>query len=305
MGMSYYQDSISKVLKEFSESISSNFDKEQIKKLNASLAQQFAFALQKVTENISSQFFTEEMKNYIVEAKKSEKLSQSEFETKYSYEMEVCKQLGRAGWVISEFSNPRQVQEWYTFLSNKDEAKILAYFEGDNGYILNSIFENLEPRYCAEPYLRYFSKAKYYFEQEEHMTSAMYLVALVEARINELMNYPKKARYKQKYSTVGFENHLQKEFSKIGTFFTKRFLFLDMYPSIIEFLNRLFVDGKYTFENKVEPPYVNRNWLLHGMSCRVIKRYECIQLFNALSVIEFVFSTSNRLDRTEEGEKNG
>lgn len=40
---------------------------------------------------------------------------------------------------------------------------------------------------------------------------------------------------------------------------------------------------------------VNRNWLLHGKSCRVIERYECIQLFNALSVIEFVFSISNRL----------
>ena len=32
------------------------------------------------------------------------------------------------------------------------------------------------------------------------MTSAMYLVAVViEARTNELMNYPKGTRYKQKY----------------------------------------------------------------------------------------------------------
>lgn len=60
--------------------------------------------------------------------------------------------------------------------------------------------------------------------------------------------------------------------------------------TVIEFLNRLFVDGEYTFKKKVEPPYINRNWILHGRSCRLIERYECIQLFNALSVIEFVFS---------------
>ena len=75
---------------------------------------------------------------------------------------------------------------------------------------------------------------------------------------------------------------------------------MDMYPSIIGFLNRLFVDGKYSFENGVEPPYINRNWILHGKSCRVIERYECIQLFNELSVIEFVFSISNRLNEIDE-----
>lgn len=40
----------------------------------------------------------------------------------------------------------------------------------------------------------------------------MYLVAVIEARTNELMNYPKGTRYKQKYSMEGFEDHLQVEF---------------------------------------------------------------------------------------------
>lgn len=158
----------------------------------------------------------------------------------------------------------------------------------------------MEDKYCAEPNQRYFSKAKSFFEQKDYMTSAMYIVALIEARTNELMNYPKGTRYKQKYSREGFRNYLQTEFRKTDSFFTKRFLFLDMYPSIIEFLNRLFVDGEYTFENEVEPPYINRNWLLHGRSYRTIERYECIQLFNALSVMEFVFSCNSMLDIVEE-----
>ena len=80
------------------------------------------------------------------------------------------------------------------------------------------------------------------------MTAAMYLVALLESRTNDYMNYP-----------------------------------------LIEFLNRLFVDGIYTLDSKNEPPYINRNWLLHGKCTRNIERFECVQLLNALSVIEFVF----------------
>jgi hypothetical protein len=68
----------------------------------------------------------------------------------------------------------------------------------------------------------------------------------------------------------------------------QRYYFLNAYPSLIAYLNRLFVDGEYTFENKIEPPYINRNWLLHGMSYRNIERYECIQILNALDVIESI-----------------
>ena len=296
--MSFYQDNMANLMKEFVKSVDDNFDKKQIQNLTASL-QQFNLALKKATENISLNFFTEEMQNYIAEMKESEKLSQSEFEAKYSYEIEVCKKLGRAGWVVSEHSNPRKVKEWYDLLMNQDDTEISTYFEGDNGCILSNIFRGLEKKYCVEPNQRYYSKAKCFFEQEDYMTSSMYLVALLEARTNELMNYPKGTRYKQKYSEEGFENHLQTEFDKVDSFFTKRYLFLDVYPSIIEFLNRLFVDGKYTFENGVEPPYINRNWLLHGRSYRMIERYECIQLFNALSAIEFAFSLSNKLDVVE------
>lgn len=111
--MSFYQDNMANLMKEFVKSVDDNFDKKQIQNLTASL-QQFSLALKKATENISLNFFTEEMQNYIAEMKESEKLSQSEFEAKYSYEIEVCKKLGRAGWVVSEHSNPRKVKEWYS-----------------------------------------------------------------------------------------------------------------------------------------------------------------------------------------------
>lgn len=49
------------------------------------------------------------------------------------------------------------------------------------------------------------------------------------------------------------------------------------------------MDDPYKFENGIEPPYLNRNWLMHGQMNRSIERYECIQILNALSVIEFMF----------------
>ncbi len=293
--MDFYKENLRNLLKKFDDLFSKNIDKDKLASLHAPLVQ-FRSDLQKITSNVSFHFLTEEMKNYIDEAKANENLSQSEFEGKYSYEMEVCKQLGRAGWVVSEHSNPRVIKEWYDFLLHQDEKKISTYFEG-NGCILVNILKKLEQEYRTAPYKIYYSNAKYYFDREEYMTSAMYLVSLIDVRINTLMNYPKNIRYNwQKYSVEGFGNHLQTEFIKTNFFFTKRFLFLDMYPSLIEFLNRLFVDGEYAFGKNTEPPYINRNWLLHGRSSRVIERYECIQLFNALSVVEFVFSISNRLN---------
>ena len=64
--MSFYQDNMANLMKEFVKSVDDNFDKKQIQNLTASL-QQFSLALKKATENISLNFFTEEMQNYIAE----------------------------------------------------------------------------------------------------------------------------------------------------------------------------------------------------------------------------------------------
>ena len=63
MDMEFYQDRISKLLKELRESLACNFDNEQVERLNASL-QQFGSALKNVTENISLQFLNEEWLTY-------------------------------------------------------------------------------------------------------------------------------------------------------------------------------------------------------------------------------------------------
>lgn len=290
--MNLRMDGINKFIDEFSEIAKVNLDLVQFEKLNEPL-KELSKKLHDVVEDVSCVFLTEEMKKYIDETKANENLSQNEFEDKYACEIEVCKKLGNSGWVVSEYSNPRKISEWYELLKNSNEQEIMTYFEGDNGCILWNIFRKMGNRYESSDRV-YWVNGKDYFDKEDYMTSAMYLVALIEVRTNKLMKYPKGTKYKQKYSGEGFEEHLATEFEKNNFFLKKRFLFLEMYPSIIEFLNRLFVDGEYTFEKGLEPPYINRNWLLHGRSSRTIERFECIQLFNALSAIEFVFDIANR-----------
>lgn len=283
------QDRINELLKQLGSLMNCNINREQIEKMNNSV-EQFVDVLQNMAKNLPTLVLNENMKNFIEETKVDEKLSQEEFVKKYSYEVEVCRKLGRAGWVVSDHSNPREIKEWYSLLDERRDIEIVSYFEGNEGNILCSIFRNMEHKYTEEPYKKYYSKAKYYFDNKDYMASSMFLVALIEARMNKLMDYAEGTRYTERFKQKAFREHLQKEFYTTDSVFTKRHLFLDMYPSVIEFLNRLFVNGKYSFEKGIEPPYVNRNWLLHGRNCRTIERYECIQLFNALSTIEFVFS---------------
>lgn len=261
---------------------------QQIKLISDSLLQ-VSNMFQNAEFIINTSWFSDEMIAFIEETKESNQLSQKDFEERYFAEMQICKELGRAGWVISEHSNPREISEWYQLLKVDPEG-IVKYFDAEEESRIQKICRKLGRTYNEQPYQRYFERAINFFDKKDYMTSAMYLVALLEVRVNMLMKYPSNIKkYSQKFSSEGFEQYLQETFKNKNSFFVKRILFLEMYPSIIEFLNRTFVDGEYTFKTGNEPDYVNRNWILHGRSIREVQRYECIQLINALSAIEFVF----------------
>ena len=238
---------------------------------------------------------SEEVKEFILEAKESESLSEEEFEKKYGEEFEVCKTLGEHGWVVSGHSNPRYIKNWYKALIEGEPEKILYFFEEDEDRVIKSITTNLERKYADPVNRNYYLRGIKAFQDNDYMTSAMYLVGLLETRVNTLVQFPPRTKYREKFSDKGFIDVKQEQFAESTSFFTKRYYFLDVYPSLIAFLNRLFVDGEYTFEKGVEPPYINRNWLLHGKCCRDIDRFECIQLLNALETIENVLGNKKEI----------
>lgn len=261
-----------------------------IKTITGSRSQLADFSV--LTKQLESVFMgfelSDETRAFIAEAKASEKLSEEDFEEKYGEEICVCKTLGLNGWVVSGHANPREIQEWYNSLvSETKHKKAIEFFERDNCRVTKRIISDLEKAYIDPANTNYFSRGIKAFENEDYMTTAMYLVALLDVRINKLVNFPSGVRhYSQKFSDAGFADVKQSQFEETASFFTKRYYFLDVYPSLIAFLNRLFVDGEYRFEDGIEPPYINRNWILHGRCSRKIERYECIQVLNALDVIE-------------------
>lgn len=231
-------------------------------------------------------------KNYQQEVRETEGLTEAEFEEKYRSEIEWSEKFGKNGWVISEHSNPADIKNWEQLLC-EGEAKVAEFFDGEDIVILDVIIEGLQEKYVSDETQLYFKNGIQAFENEDYMTAAMYLLALLDNRVNELVDFPnQRMSYRVKYSNDGFANQKAEDFRQLTEkrgFMSKKIYFLEMYPSLIAYLNRIFIDGLYKFENGIEPPYLNRNWLMHGRMNRSIERYECIQILNALSVIEFMF----------------
>ena len=236
--------------------------------------------------------FAEMLKNYQQEVRVTEGLTEAEFEEKYRSEIEWSEKFGKNGWVISEHSNPADIRNWEQLL-REGEAKVAEFFDGEDIVILDVIIEGLQEKYVSDETQLYFKNGMQAFENEDYMTAAMYLLALLDNRVNKLVDFPNQhMSYKVKYSNSGFANQMAEDFRQLTEkrgFMSKKIYFLEMYPSLIAYLNRIFIDGSYKFEKGIEPPYLNRNWLMHGRMNRSIERYECIQILNALSVIEFMF----------------
>ena len=88
----------------------------------------FSRFLEQLSEVIPSFHLSEEVREFIQEAKESESLSEEEFEKRYGEEFEVCKVLGSNGWVVSGHSNPRYIKNWYRALIEGEPDKFICFF---------------------------------------------------------------------------------------------------------------------------------------------------------------------------------
>lgn len=241
----------------------------------------------------------EMLQNYEQYVRANEGLSEEEFEEKYRDRIERSKRSGRNGWVMTQYAALDELMEWEQIFEEGEYAGE-RYFDGEGISILLEIKKELEEKYTSGAEHHYYYRGIAAFENSDYMTAAMYLFGVLDYRVSKLVKFPeKRLSNREKYSDKGFRDQKEEDFRKLSdrhSIMSKQILFLDLYPSLIEYLNRVFFDGDYTFDKGIEPPYLNRNWLLHGRVSREPQRYECIQILNALSVIEFMF------DKEEEGE---
>lgn len=67
----------------------------------------------------------------------------------------------------------------------------------------------------------------------------------------------------------------------------KFYEYLVILSSLDGYINSFFAGGK-PIEKKIEPDYLERNWLMHGMTQRTIIEVDCIKLFNTISALAFL-----------------
>ena len=210
-----------------------------------------------------------------------ESLSLNDLDTEYRSNKIICEQLGKAGWVISGKLTPNNPAEWLNEIESKGEGSIAQYFLDVD---LNEMLDNIAHYYISNPECYYINRGVTNFSSDRYTEAAMCLLAALDYRICCIT--PKDVHKKWKQcreiaSTV--RNHV---FSKTeNRVFTRIFLSINYIPSFVAYAERVFLDGEYSFKNRVEPPYLNRNWLVHGRMTRAVKRYECVQIINALNTL--------------------
>lgn len=230
-----------------------------------------------------------------------ESLSLNDLDAEYRANQRVSEQLGKSGWVISGRLTPNNPVDWLNEIKSGGEETIARYFlETD----INEMLANIVHHYISLPECIYLNQGIDNYFSGRYTEAAMFLLAVLDYRICCITpeEVRKKAKQCNEISTV-VRNRV---FIKTeGRIFARIFLSIDYIPSFVAYAKRLFLDGGYSFENKIEPPYLNRNWLMHGRMTRTVKSYECVQIINALNTlieIEEEIADTNQKEVTPNGQ---
>lgn len=211
-------------------------------------------------------------------------LSYEELNMELSKGIDLSKKLGSNGWTVNDDKTPNRIQEWLYKIESQGESSIAEEYTDSE---IENILERVKIIYSNQPEKNYLNRAIDNYYIGRYTESAMFFLAVLDYRLSMIM--PNKFRRKTKQCDEGI-NQAGKDnlFKYKGLPITKSFLIGYYVPSFTAFAKRLFDDGEYKFEKGIEPPYLNRNWLMHGRMKRTVKKYECIQIIHAFSTLEII-----------------
>lgn len=209
-------------------------------------------------------------------------LDYSSLNQSYQKRKDISEKLGANGWVISQNLTPANASEWLRKIESNGEEVILNEFSEQE---IDAMIDKGVKKFCENPERLYFEKGVENYFSGRYTETAIFWICLLDYKITKIT--PKELRKKVKQCNEGLNKAGEQLFQKAQERTATKVLFLcDYLPSFSKFATRVFVDGeKYDFDKGVEPPYLNRNWLLHGKMTRRIKRYECIQILNAINTL--------------------
>ncbi len=253
---------------------------------------QFRLIIGSNKENLSNEDFIKKQKKLL----KLSGITQSLSNKKADDIRTKCKFLGEEGWVTSPFWCPRENETWYDtwfwIAYNNQTEKITDYFLENDYSLLKSI--NGYSRFKVDRH-DWFVEAEILFEKHYYTSCAMLLTAILEESIRKC---PVEGWL---YKVTNFFDKAIN--NKIDDYYNRNLEPLNRYietvillPSIDGFIDNYF-DSGYHFgkdkegRNKEEPHFLERNWLMHGLSKRKVIESDCIKLFNVICSLNYILQT--------------
>lgn len=220
-----------------------------------------------------------------------------EFNNKRAKEIRLkCEVLGEQGWVISPFWRPYEDETWYDTwfwkIHDRLADKIADYFIEDSYLLLNQI--NAFSRFEVSR-IDWFEEAEHLFEEGHYASCAMLLTGILEEGVRKCPIEQWRWRVEVFFNdaiTTKLEDYYLRKLEPLNKYIDTILLL----PSMNGFINSYFNSG-ISFgigkdkNKKSEPSFLERNWLMHGMTKREITETDCVKLFNAICTLHYILQT--------------
>lgn len=226
-------------------------------------------------------------------------LSKDEYEKRFCKKVERAEALGKHGWVIGQHMQMGiEDKVLARFNNGESEESVVTEFLG-NRDISDIEIDLLKQTYQNTNLVFYLEQFAAVYKNQDYTSAAYYLCAILERRTRIFVNtYRNLTKLIEKGVSEEKENYFATISANRSQGALDLFVLTEYIPSLKTFLERVFEDGIYTFENGIEPPYFNRNWLVHGMLSKPVKKYQVLQIYNALDTLEVIIEAKNKLSKS-------
>lgn len=207
-----------------------------------------------------------------------------------------CNTIGANGWVYSPFieTEPHRtvtyIDDWIDAINSGEEERIEKYFTENNFLLIKKLYGRIITELINIDEYRFsfgIKEALDNFFDKRYISCAHILFSTLEGliRSNKINIWRRQiTRFYNDTTKAEFEQtDIYSKTDKIAFFIEKHLMLPSFDAAFQRFYN---LDPAHQFGNPgcVEPNYIQRDWLLHGMTNRIVTQNECIQLFNAIVV---------------------
>ena len=252
-----------------------------------------------LTQTPSITVLTQSILSNIQHQQEVREMDMDEFNELYAERIEQAKVLGAFGCVISPHMTSMSINEIDEILKKEptEEGLLSVFFDCNNSDA--GFSQHLFPNFQSDNNLKVYSEHFLdRFNNNDFFAAAMLISAIFDRRVKDLF---KNCRRYSGICNTAIPNAINECHIKLKAdekyFYSKFFLIVDYLPSVCSFIKRFFIDGdEYNLDTGKEPAFLNRNWLMHGKITREVKRYEILQIINALQTVEEIIKALHELE---------